>query len=54
MTTKTNLRFLLALGNKKVIVLKDAETLSVYSDVSAEAEKHRLAVERISSAVSVK
>lgn len=49
---KTNLRFLLALGNKKVVVLKEADTLSVYSDNRPAGPKNRLSVERLTDAVS--
>lgn len=54
MKVKSNLRFLLALGNKKVIVLKDDNDLSIYTDCPPDQEKHRLAVERIGSAVAAK
>lgn len=54
MTTKSNLRFLLALGNKKVIVLKNAESVNIYSNCNPLQEKNRVAIERISNAITVK
>ncbi len=52
MTKTNNLRFLLALGNKKVVVLKDQDTLNVYSDNRPASSKNRLSVERLAEAVA--
>ncbi len=54
MTTnkKTNLRFLLALAINIVVVLIDADTVSVYSDNRPSGPKNRLSVERLADAVS--
>lgn len=51
MTKKTSLRFLLALGNTKVVVLNEQEGLQVYADTST-SRKHALAAERISEALT--
>lgn len=52
--TKTNLRFLLALGNRKVVVLEDEQQLSVYSDASKSRESNRVNAERIGQAVTAR
>ena len=51
MNKKTSLRFLLALGNTKVVVLNDREGLQVYADNSTR-QKHAVAAERISEALA--
>lgn len=51
MNKKTSLRFLLALGNTKVVVLNDQEGLQVYADNST-SQKHAVAAERISEALA--
>ena len=51
MTKNSNLRFLLALKNKKVVVLKDQNSLNVYSD-NRPATKNRLSIERLAEAVA--
>ncbi len=48
MKNKTNLHFLLALGNKKIVVLKDNEQVHIYSD----DKKHTVHAERISEALA--
>jgi len=53
MNKKTSLRFLLALGNTKVVVLKDRDELQVYADGKSKSQKHAVAAERISEALSV-
>lgn len=51
MNKKTSLRFLLALGNTKVVVLNDREGLQVYAD-NSKSKKHAVAAERISEALA--
>ncbi|MGN0024494.1 MAG: hypothetical protein ACI351_03585 [Candidatus Avelusimicrobium sp.] len=53
MTKKTSLRFLLALGNTKVVVLNEQERLQVYARQDSTHKKHAVAAERISEALSV-
>ncbi len=53
MTQKTNLRFLLALGNKKVVVMQNENDLHIYSD-SRPCRQPGLSLQRISEAVSAK
>lgn len=50
---KSNLRFLLALGSRKVVVLENSDRLNIYSDAkeTEPREKSRVSVERITSAV---
>ena len=48
MKNKTNLHFLLALGDKKIVVLKEKEQIHIYSD----DKKHAIHAERISEALS--
>lgn len=52
MTKTHNLRFLLALGNKKVVVLKEKDSFSVYSDKTTEKSKNSVSLERLTDAVS--
>lgn len=52
MKKKTSLRFLLALGNSKVVVLNEQEGMQVYSGGKASHKKHAVAAERISEALS--
>lgn len=52
MTQNSNLRFLLALGNKKVVVLKDHDTLNIYSDNRLTSARSRVSVERLAEAVA--
>lgn len=51
MNKKTSLRFLLALGNTKVVVLNEGETLQIYADGRAKRQEYATA-ERISEALS--
>lgn len=52
---KTNLRFLLALGNTKVVVLKDPEnTLQIYTGGNETDKKVTVTAEHISEALSAK
>lgn len=53
MSKKTSLRFLLALGNTKVVVLNDREGLQIYAD-SPTNKKHAVAAERISEALTTR
>lgn len=52
MTKKTSLRFLLALGNTKIVVLNQQEGLQVYAREDSVRNKHAVAAERISEALS--
>ncbi len=52
MTKTNNLRFLLALGNKKVVVVEEQDKMNVYSDNRPSGSKNRLSVERLAEAVS--
>ncbi len=52
MNKKTSLRFLLALGNTKVVVLNDPAGLQVYAD-QAKRSKNAVAAERISEALAI-
>ena len=56
MTTKTpNLRFLLSLGNTKMVVLKEADHLHIYSNQSENtARKEAIATERVTEALLAK
>lgn len=54
MKNKQNLRFLLALGDRKVVVLQDEQELSVYSDTPTTRGAGRVSVERITSAVTAR
>lgn len=47
-----SLRFLLALGGKKVVVMQDQEDMHVYSDQTPRSS--RVFVERISNAVAAR
>lgn len=51
MSRKTSLRFLLALGNTKVVVLNEEEGLQIYSD-GKESRSKNAAAERISEALT--
>lgn len=51
---KTNLRFLLALGSRKVVVLENEQQLSVYSDTSHSRKSDRVNAERIGHAVTAR
>lgn len=53
MNKKTSLRFLLALGNTKVVVLQEQDALQVYADGKSNSQKHAVAAERISEVLSV-
>ena len=53
MTKKTSLRFLLALGNTKIVVLNQQEALQVYARQDAAHKEHAVAAERISEALSL-
>ena len=52
MNKTNNLRFLLALGSKKVVVMQGQEDLQVYTDQSP--SHGRLFVERISNALAAR
>ncbi len=51
MKHQTNLRFLLALGNTKIVVLKDEDDLQVYSNPENKGKKHAVAPERLTEAL---
>lgn len=51
MTQKTNLRFLLALGNHKLVVVENQQEVSVYTNAHPTHEKNRVDAERIGQAV---
>lgn len=54
MTNKnSNLRFLLALGGKKVVVMQQRDNLQVYSD-SHSCRTDEVTLQRISEAVSAR
>lgn len=53
MTNKPSLRFLLALGNTKVVVLNEEQGLQVYAAKDSKRQRHAVAAERISEALSV-
>ncbi len=52
MKNQTNLRFLLALGNTKIVVLKDHEDLQVYSNHTEKRQKNTVAAERLTEALT--
>ena len=54
MKNKTNLRFLLALGNTKIVVLKDKDDLHVYTNSPNKRLKNTVAAERLTAALSVR
>ena len=48
----THLRFLLSLGNTKIVVLNNDEDLQVYSNQAGKARaKHTIATERVTDAL---
>ncbi len=49
MKTNSNLRFLLALGNQKVIIMQEAESLRVYG---TPRQRANISVSRLSDAVA--
>ena len=53
MQKSTHLHFLLALGHKKVVVLKQQEQISIYSD-DLHRYQNRLSMERLAEAVGVR
>lgn len=53
MKNQTNLRFLLALGNTKIVVLKEQGDLQVYSS-PAVARKKQVAAERLADALALR
>lgn len=53
MKTKTNLRFLLALGNTKVVVLKEENDLHIYSNTPEKPLKGTIAAERLTEALTL-
>lgn len=53
MKNQTNLRFLLALGNTKIVVLKEQDDLQVYSNHNERHPKNTVAAERLTEALSV-
>ncbi len=54
MKKQPNLRFLLALGNTKIVVLKDQEELQVYSSAQNKRQKNNVAAERLTEALTVR
>lgn len=56
MKSPTNLRFLLALGNTKVVVLKDQDELQFYAKPAAKRTKGKTSVtpERLAEALLVR
>ncbi|WP_176776891.1 hypothetical protein [Candidatus Avelusimicrobium faecicola] len=55
MQKSTHLHFLLALGHKKVVVLKQQEQISIYSDdLPHHRYQNRLSMERLAEAVGVR
>ena len=57
MTMKpTNLRFLLSLGNTKMVILQDEEDVHIYSNQSADAshKKNAITVEHVSEVIASK
>ena len=61
MKNQTNLRFLLALGNTKIVVLKDHDDLQVYSNHTEKRHKHTekrhkntVAAERLTEALTLR
>ncbi|MCI7535271.1 hypothetical protein [Candidatus Avelusimicrobium faecicola] len=53
MQKSTHLHFLLALGHKKVVVLKQQEQISIYSD-DLHRYQNRLSMESLAEAVGVR
>ncbi len=53
MKNKTNLRFLLALGNTKMVVLKEQNDLHIYANNPDKRLKNAVAPERLTEALSV-
>lgn len=54
MKNQTNLRFLLALGNTKIVVLKDHDDLQVYSNHTEKRHKNTVAAERLTEALTLR
>lgn len=54
LTNTPNLRFLLALGNTKMVVLKDETDLHVYTNKFSKSTKQPIAVEHITEALLTK
>ena len=56
MTTKnTNLRFLLSLGNTKMVILKDENDLHIYrNQPNKTSQKESIATERVTEALLAK
>lgn len=49
----THLRFLLSLGNTKMVVLNDEEALQIYSNQTGKtADKHTVAAQRVTEALT--
>ncbi len=53
MKNQTNLRFLLALGNTKMIVLKDQENLHIYSNNTDKRQKNAVKADRLAQALTL-
>ena len=53
-TKNPNLRFLLALGNTKMVVLKDEEDLHIYTNKTSRKTAQPIAVEHITEALLTK
>ena len=54
MKNQTNLCFLLALGNTKIVVLKDHDDLQVYSNHTEKRHKNTVAAERLTEALTLR
>ncbi len=54
MKNQTNLRFLLALGNTKIVVLEDQENLHIYSNKTDKNQKTAVAAERLTEALTLR
>ena len=55
MQNATHLHFLLALGHKKVVVLKQQEQIAIYSDDNpSHRYQNRLSMERLAEAVGAR
>ena len=52
MTKKPNLRFIMALGGQKIIILQDEQTMHVYSD--KKPERKNVSVERVCHVLDIK
>ena len=52
MKKKPNLRFLMALGGQKIIILQDDESLHVYSDKAA--QRKNVSVDRVCDVIGSK